>query len=151
MTAATIEREIRINAPIEIVWDVVTNPAHIVNWFAEEASLDLRPGGAGSLTFTEHNHVSPLRVETVEPPNVFSYRWSQPDGEEPTENNSMLVQFILSEDQGVTTLRLVESGFAKIDWSEQKSREYYDDHSNGWDHFVPRLGSYAATASASAT
>jgi uncharacterized protein YndB with AHSA1/START domain len=69
MTAATIEREIRIDAPIEVVWDVVTNPKHIVNWFAEEATVDLRPGGAGSLNFTEHNHVSPLRVETVDPPN----------------------------------------------------------------------------------
>jgi len=150
MTAATIEREIRIDAPIEVVWDVVTNPTHIVNWFAEVATLDLRPGGVGSLTFTEHNHVSPLRVETVDPPNVYSYRWSQPDGEEPTEENSMLVEFILSEDQGVTTLRLVESGFAKNNWSEEKNQEYFDDHSNGWDFFVPRLASYAATANVSA-
>jgi uncharacterized protein YndB with AHSA1/START domain len=150
MTAATIEREIKIEAPIEVVWEVLTNPAHIVNWFAEEATLDLRPGGAGSLNFTEHDHVSPLRVETLDPPNVFSYRWSQPDGEEPTEENSMLVEFILSEDQGVTTLRLIESGFAKNDWSEEKNREYYDDHSNGWDHFVPRLASYAASAHVSA-
>jgi len=150
MTAATIERVILIDAPIDIVWDVVTNPKHIVQWFADEAALDLRPGGAGTLTFTEHNHVSPLRVETVDPPNLFSYRWSQPDGEEPTPENSMLVEFILSEADGVTTLRLIESGFAKNDWSEEKNREYYDDHSNGWDYFTPRLASYAA-ASVSAT
>jgi hypothetical protein len=62
----------------------------------------------------------------------------------------MLVEFILSEDQGVTTLRLVESGFAKNNWSEEKNREYFDDHSSGWDHFVPRLASYAATANVSA-
>jgi uncharacterized protein YndB with AHSA1/START domain len=150
MTAATIEREIRIEAPIEVVWEVVTNPKHIAMWFADEATLDLRPGGAGTLSFTEHNHVAPLRVETVDPPNVYSYRWSQPDGEEPTEANSMLVEFILSEHQGVTTLRLIESGFAKSDWSEEKIQEYYDEHSSGWDHFVPRLASYAATANVSA-
>jgi uncharacterized protein YndB with AHSA1/START domain len=146
MTAATIEREIRIDAPIEVVWDVVTNPKHIVNWFADEATLDLRSGGAGTLIFTEHNFVSPLRVETVDPPTVFSYRWSQPDGEEPTEENSMLVEFILSEEQGVTTLRFIESGFAKNNWSEEKNREYFDDHSNGWDFYLPRLTTYAATA-----
>jgi uncharacterized protein YndB with AHSA1/START domain len=150
MTAATIERVIQIDAPIETVWDVVTNPKHIVHWFAEEATLDLRPGGSGTLTFTEHNHVSPLRVETVDRPNLFSYRWSQPDGEEPTEENSMLVEFILSEDQGVTTLRLIESGFAKNNWSDEKNREYYDDHSNGWDHFAPRLATYAASTHVSA-
>ena len=150
MTAATIERVILIDAPIDIVWDVVTNPKHIVQWFADEAVLDLRPGGAGTLNFTEHNHVSPLRVETVDPPNLFSYRWSQPDGEEPTPENSMLVEFILSEADGVTTLRLIESGFAKNNWSEEKNRDYYDDHSNGWDYFTPRLASYAA-AGVSAT
>jgi uncharacterized protein YndB with AHSA1/START domain len=150
MTAATIERVILIDAPIDIVWDVVTNPKHIVQWFADEAVLDLRPGGTGTLNFTEHNQVSPLRVETVDPPNLFSYRWSQPDGEEPTPENSMLVEFILSEAEGVTTLRLIESGFAKNNWSEEKNREYYDDHSNGWDYFTPRLASYAA-ASVSAT
>ncbi len=150
MTASAIEREIRIDAPIEVVWDVITNPTHIVNWFADEATLDLRSGGAGVLTFTEHNHVSPLRVVTADAPNVFSYRWSQPDGQEPSEENSMLVEFFLSEDQGVTTLRLIESGFAKINWSEEKNQEYFDDHSNGWDYFVPRLASYSATANVSA-
>jgi uncharacterized protein YndB with AHSA1/START domain len=151
MTATKIEREIRIDAPIEVVWDVVTNPKHIVNWFADEATLDLRPGGVGTLNFTEHNHVSPILVETVDPPNTYSYRWGKPDGEVPTEENSLLVQFILSENQGVTTLRLIESGFAKNNWSDEKNQEYYDDHSNGWDYYVPRLASYAATANVLAT
>jgi hypothetical protein len=62
----------------------------------------------------------------------------------------MLVEFILSEADGVTTLRLIESGFAKNNWSEEKNRDYYDDHSNGWDYFTPRLASYAA-AGVSAT
>lgn len=146
MTATTIEREIRIEAPIDVVGDVVTNPSHISKWFADAVALDLRLGGAGTLTFTEHNHVAPLRVATVDRPKLFSFRWSQPDGEEPNENNSMLVEFILSEDDGATTLRLVESGFAKVNWSDEKSKEYYDDHSNGWDFYVPRLSAYVITA-----
>ncbi|MEO9181332.1 MAG: SRPBCC domain-containing protein, partial [Acidimicrobiales bacterium] len=51
MYAATIEREIRIEAPIEVVWNVITNPIEIVKWFADEAEIDLRPGGIGYLKF----------------------------------------------------------------------------------------------------
>lgn len=149
MTAATIERVIQINAPIEVVWDVVTNPKHIVNWFADEATIDLRPGGAGTLNFREYNNLAPLHVETVDPPNLYSYRWSQPEGEEPTAENSMLVEFVLSEEQGVTTLRLIESGFATNNWSEERNREYFDGHSNGWDHFLGRLASYAPSVNMS--
>ena len=146
MSTASIEREIQIDAPIEVVWDVITQPEHIMNWFADEAVLDLRPGGTGTLTFTEQGHVALFRVETVNPPHVFSYRWSQPDGEEPTEDNSMLVEFTLTETGGSTTLRLVESGFDKVSWSDEKNQQYYDDHTNGWDYFVSRLGTYAVSA-----
>ena len=146
MSQASIEREIHIDAPIDVGWDVITQPEHLAKWFADEAVLDLRAGGAGTLTFTEQGHATLLRVETVNPPHVFSYRWSQPDGEEPPEDNSMLVEFTLTEINGSTTLRLVESGFNKVSWSDEKNQQYYDDHTNGWDYFVPRLGTYVVSA-----
>jgi uncharacterized protein YndB with AHSA1/START domain len=38
---SSIEREIRIQAPIEVVWSIVTEPQHITRWLSESAELDL--------------------------------------------------------------------------------------------------------------
>ena len=42
-----IEREIVLPAPPEEVWDALTEPERLEEWFATEAELDPRPGGAG--------------------------------------------------------------------------------------------------------
>ncbi|HEY5437973.1 MAG TPA: SRPBCC domain-containing protein [Acidimicrobiales bacterium] len=142
MYTATIEREIRIDAPIDVVWDVITNPKEIVKWFADEAEIDLRPGGTGFLKFVEAGHLAPLEVVTVEPPHKFSYRWNQKKGEQASDNNSMLVEFILSEDNGATILHLVEGSLDAVAWSEDEKTEYFNDHTNGWTHFGDRLNAY---------
>ena len=43
-----IEQEIVIAAPIERVWAVLTEPAHVGRWFGQggPAEIDLRPGGS---------------------------------------------------------------------------------------------------------
>src|SRR5262245_43405832 len=51
MVADRIEREILIEAPVEVVWEVVTRPDQIRRWWSDEAEVDLRPGGAGTLTW----------------------------------------------------------------------------------------------------
>jgi uncharacterized protein YndB with AHSA1/START domain len=40
-----IEQEVRIEAPIERVRQVITDPAHVARWFGNSAQLDHRPGG----------------------------------------------------------------------------------------------------------
>ena len=45
MAPDRVEREILINAPIEVVWAVITDPAHVSGWFGETAEIDLRPSG----------------------------------------------------------------------------------------------------------
>ncbi len=138
-----IEREIVIEAPVEVVWDVVTEPAYISKWFSESTELDLRAGGAGTLSWKEYG-AFPLRVETVEKPHLFSFRWMAPEGAEPRERNSMLVEFFLSADGENTRLRLVESGLQEIDWTEEEKAKYADDHSHGWDHHLSELVTYVA-------
>ena len=40
-----------IEAPIDVVWEVISRPEQIVHWFSDKAELDLRPGGEGVLSF----------------------------------------------------------------------------------------------------
>ena len=146
MPADRIERVIDIDAPIDVVWTVITEPEHINSWFTDSAELALRPGGEGHFAWdvkgTSRKNVN-LRVERLEPPHFFSFRWDYPDGAEPSEMNAPLVEFSLEAQGASTRLRLVESGLDKIARSEEDRETYFTEHSSGWTHFGERLREYA--------
>ena len=150
MAGDRIEREVLIEAPVDVVWEVISQPEHIVRWFSDEAELDLRPGGDGLLTFevkaTDQPAAYHLRFEVVEPPRRLSYRWVYPHGEEPRPGNSMLVEFTLAEDDGRTRLTVVESGLDLMPWPDDEKQSYADDHANGWAKHLERLRAYAPPA-----
>jgi uncharacterized protein YndB with AHSA1/START domain len=145
MSADRIEREIEIEAPVDVVWAVVTEPHHIASWFTDSATLDLRPGGEGRLDFTSRSTGGPatvnLRVERIDRPRFFSFRWTHPDGTEPDETNSLLVELRLEAAGEATRLHLVESGFERASRGQHRSRA---DHDSGWDVHLGRLQEYAA-------
>jgi uncharacterized protein YndB with AHSA1/START domain len=138
-----IERELLIEAPLDVVWGVVTEPAQISRWFSDAAELDLRPGGRGVFSWKEYGGVD-FRVERVEPPHLFSFRWVYPDGSEPDEGNSTLVEFTFSEEAGGTRLRVVESGLRAVGWSDQEKDRFLDSHTRGWDRHLVQLDVYVA-------
>jgi uncharacterized protein YndB with AHSA1/START domain len=138
-----IERETLIDAPVDVVWRVVTEPAQISRWLSDAAELDLRPGGEGAISWKEHGTVD-LRVERVEPPHLFSFRWVYPEGAEPREGNSTLVEFTLSEEGDGTRLRVVESGLRAIEWSEEQKAEFLESHTQGWARHIGDLEEYVA-------
>ena len=145
MPADRIEREIEIDAPIDVVWRVITEPEHINSWFTDAAELDLRPGGDGQFAWDVKGSrkKANLRIERLEPPHFFSFRWEYPDGADPTETNAPLVEFSLEAQGGSTRLRLVESGLESIAGSADEKETYFTDHTNGWTRFAERLRDYA--------
>ncbi len=86
-----------------------------------------------------------LRVERLEPPHFFSFRWDYPDGDEPGATNAPLVEFSLEARGDSTRLRLVESGLEGIDSSDEDRETYFTEHSNGWMRITERLRDYAPT------
>ena len=74
-----------------------------------------------------------------------SFRWTHPEDEEANEGNSLLVTFELSASDGGTLLRMTETGFREMGWEVAVLEEQYQDHVDGWGHFLPRLVDYAAT------
>ena len=102
-TEYQIEREIVIDAPVEVVWRTITEPDQITLWFADKVDLEVEPGARGYMGFGEQG--GPVVVETVEPPTRFSFRWNHPAGEEPAAGNSLLVEFTLEGEGEQTRLR----------------------------------------------
>jgi uncharacterized protein YndB with AHSA1/START domain len=139
MADLAIERDVLIEAPIQVVWHTVTEPDQMTQWFADRVDLVIEPGAHGYMGFGDQG--GPVVVETVEPPTRFSFRWNHPHEEEPVVGNSMLVEFTLtSEGDERTRLRVTESGHEVRAWPDSEKQRYADEHRGGWGEFLDRLG-----------
>ena len=137
-----IEREIHIAAPASRVWRALTEARHLGTWFGDAgATIDLRPGGAITLTWKKVG-TTRARVERVEPPRLFSFRWVRGRDEEPDPDNSTLVEFTLADVGGGTLLRVVESGIRTLRMSEDELVEYTRLNGKGWTSELAELGAY---------
>ncbi|GAA3340573.1 SRPBCC domain-containing protein [Amorphoplanes nipponensis] len=143
MEYGSIEREIHVDATPEVVFEVVSRPEHISQWWTDDAELDATPGAAGELIWGDRAQVAPIVVVDVEPPRLFSFRWCHPEGRL-DDPRSLLITFELTPAGRGTRIRLTETGFREMGWEAAKVADYYRDHVAGWDTFVPRLGDYLA-------
>jgi uncharacterized protein YndB with AHSA1/START domain len=143
MPGLVIEREILIEAPAEVVWRTITEPAQMSHWFADRVDLVVEPGAHGYMEFGDQG--GPVVVETVDAPTYFSFRWNYPHGEEPVAGNSMLVEFTLTPvGDERTHVRVSESGHELRDWPDAERQRYADEHRDGWVDYLERLGRVSA-------
>ena len=143
MAEYRIEREVLIDAPVEVVWSAITEPDQISQWFADRVELDAVPGGRGLMIFGDQG--GPLVVQDVDRPTRFSFRWNHPHDEEPAAGNSLLVEFTLvSEGAEQTRLHVVESGLELLPWPDSEKDRYAEEHNGGWLTFITRLAEMLA-------
>jgi uncharacterized protein YndB with AHSA1/START domain len=148
MEFGTIEREVHIDASPEIVFQVVSSPEHLREWWPDEARYEPVPGSVGEIVFGDPEAgggVASFTVVAVEPPRRFAFRWTHPAGEVAGEGNSLLVTFHLVASGGGTLLTMTETGFRERGWEVAVLEQQYREHEAGWDHFLPRLAPYVAT------
>ncbi|NUS75122.1 MAG: SRPBCC family protein [Streptomyces sp.] len=146
MEYGSIEREIHIDATPEVVYEVVSRPEHLREWWPDEAELKPVPGATGVISFGDRNapdaKVESLTVVDADPPRRFSFRWVYDEGEAATPTNSLLVTFELTPSGSGTLLRFSEAGFRERGWEAAVLENAYREHATGWDHFLPRLVTY---------
>ena len=153
MSTYTIERDIEIEAPVEVVWRTITEPDLIRTWFSDAADVEPRPGAVGSLTFradTDAPNIVGITVVVADRPHRFSYRWVYPTGERATEANSTLVTFtIVANGDERTRLRVVETGLDQMHMADDEKQKFFEDHRNGWQVQGDRLRDLFASGHAS--
>jgi len=146
MEYGTIEREFHVDASPEVVFDVISSPVHIREWWDAETDIEPAPGATGELVWSDdtndRGHVSPITVVDAQPPRLFSFRWVYPDDAAAASDNSLLVTFTLSPSERGTTVRMIEGGFREKGWEVAVLEEQYNEHVTGWDLFLPRMAEY---------
>lgn len=143
MEHGSIAREIYVEAPPEVVFEVVSRPEHLAQWWPDEARYDPTPGSVGEIAFGDT--VETFTVVDVRPPRTFSFRWTHPADQAAAPGNSLLVTFDLAPSGAGTRLIMTETGFRERGWEVAVLEEQYRDHAAGWDFFLARLSPYAAT------
>ena len=148
MEYGSIEREIHVEAAPEVVYEVISAPEHLREWWPDEAELEPVPGATGVISFGERStpeaKVVPVTVVEADPPRRFAFRWAYDEGEPASATNSLLVTFELVPSGPGTLLRFTEAGFREQGWEAAVLEERYRDHANAWGHFLPRLVTYVA-------
>ncbi len=146
METGTIEREIHIEATPDVVYQVVSRPEHLREWWPDDAELDPVPGGTGMIRFGDaaspDSVVEQLTVVEADPPRRFSFRWVTDEGAVAGPGTSLLVTFDLEPSGAGTLLRLSETGFREKGWEAAVLEEQLREHVSGWDYFLPRLVGY---------
>jgi uncharacterized protein YndB with AHSA1/START domain len=149
MTSDSITREITINASPETVYDVVSRPEHIAEWFSDEADFEPIPDARGVLIWRdkETNQATTIELTVVaaDRPYLFAFGWVSPDRQRatPTATDAILVEFRITAEPGGTRLVVSESGLDAVDWDDVTRAAYAADHTEGWKNFLTRLRAYA--------
>ena len=142
MEYGRIEREIHVEASPEVVFEVVSSPEHISEWWTDDAAVEATPGAVGELVWGDRAKVAPITVVNADRPRLFSFRWTYPEDKVDDSAPTLLVTFELIPSETGTTIRLTETGFREMGWDDAKLAEQYREHSTGWDKFIPLLGEY---------
>ena len=137
-----IERTVDLAHPPAKVWTALTTAEGLAAWFGNEAGIDLRPGGAAQMTWTE-GHVANMRIERVEEPRVFGFTWHI-YGLPEDDPRRTYVEFTLEPVGAGTRLTVVESGFAQL--PDDAYDKAYGGNTEGWASELGELVEYLDAA-----
>jgi uncharacterized protein YndB with AHSA1/START domain len=127
-------KEIWIDASPERVFPNLVEPELLATWIGEQSWNDPRPGGVFRLKFSE-NTVSGEFIE-LDPPRRVAFTWGHEEEGTVMPAGSTTVAFDLEPENGGTRVRLRHS--------DLPSEHEVEQHSKGWDYFLPELAKVAA-------
>ena len=126
-----IEAAIRTSATPERVWKAWTDPASISRWFTDDARGEAVPGGTLVWVFRGFGEMS-YPVAVAEPPGRLVLAGEIPG------RGPFALEILIEQSGGVTTVRLVNSGFRDgADFEEE-----YESVRSGWEASLALLRHY---------
>ncbi|MFQ5838735.1 MAG: SRPBCC domain-containing protein [Thermoplasmata archaeon] len=137
-----IEVEVSISARRDMVWSAWTRSDIVASWFAPEANVEARVGGAFELFFDpsdhEHQCTKGCIFTLIEPEKRLGFTWRGPDQFErlmntPTSATSVLVT--LHAEDGTTRVVVEHRGWGESEeW--ERARTW---HERAWEEVLRSL------------
>jgi len=127
--SGVVEREIRIAARPELVFQYFVDPERMARWIGQPLMHDVRPGGE-IRTLIAGEHVAAGRFVEIDPPRrlVYTMGWDEPN--HPIPPGSTRVEVDLTADGEGTLLQFRHTGLPM---------DAVNDHAGGWTHYLDRL------------
>lgn len=127
-----VEKEIRIDASPEAVWDAWAKPEEIGRWFVDRAEGEMAAGATVTWVFEAFGYRLPIEVYDARPGEYLAF------GGEVPGRSPALQEVLIRRDGGSTVLRLVNSGFPE----GPEGDEEFDGVDSGWELALATLKRY---------
>jgi uncharacterized protein YndB with AHSA1/START domain len=134
----TIERSITITAPLDRVWDLVTEPG----WWVPNDVPVVADRTPGAVVVRESEKWGRFPVEVVElrPMTYAAFRWSSAfPGDDLTPGRTTTIEFTVTPTDDGVVVAVVESGFAKLDAPDELKNQSVESNSDGWSQELDSL------------
>jgi uncharacterized protein YndB with AHSA1/START domain len=138
----SIERSIDISAPLDRVWELVTEPGW---WVPSDVPVAAdRTRGAVVVRESEKYGRFPVEVVELRPQSYAAFRWASTfPGEDLKPGRSTLIEFTMTPTDNGVTVSVVESGFANLDASDEVKAQSAASNTGGWTQELDSLRSRA--------
>ncbi|GAB3836531.1 SRPBCC domain-containing protein [Dactylosporangium cerinum] len=133
-----IERSVLINAPLNRVWDLVTDPG----WWVPSQIQTPNDRTSGTIVVRESEQWGrfPVQVVRVDPKTYAAFRWaSTSPGSDLTDDNTTLVEFHLVDEAAAVKVTVVETGFAALPISDEVRSKGFEGNTQGWGEMMDTL------------
>jgi uncharacterized protein YndB with AHSA1/START domain len=113
METVAVERSVLIEAPRQRVWQAITDPAELEQWYAPGCPWDIPALQAGA-TVKFHNTDTDIQLATIEqlePLHRLTLRWEL-DPAHP--GITLLNSFLLEEENGGTRVTVSQAGYESL-------------------------------------
>jgi uncharacterized protein YndB with AHSA1/START domain len=137
-STAVYERELRIEASPETVWQYLVDPERVARWLGSPATgFEARPGAAYRVEIATGHVASGSFVECEEPRRlVHTWGWELEDESPLVPPGTSTIEIELVPADGGTLLRFTHR--------DLPTTEAVESHRVGWDHYLARLEVAAA-------
>jgi len=77
-----VRRNVELDVSAAELWDLVSDPERLAEWFGDTVDIDLQPGGTGAIT--DDGVLKFVHVDRVDSGRQLSFSWWEPDRPEHT-------------------------------------------------------------------
>ncbi len=143
-----IRNEILINAPASVVWDVLVNPQQTKKYMFGCETVSSWNVGDELLWRGEYEGVQMVFVkgfiQEIVPAQLLVYTVIDPNNPAILDvpENYLTVNYLLSEENGTTTLTVTQKGFETVAEGEKRYADSYNN-GEGWNPILVQIKAIA--------